>query len=86
MISDTIIHQYIENKDCYKVMVKLTYFKNNGKYYSQSEYMEDYLPLYQIWDKIKSMDKHPGLSMKWDGLIAIDIPEHINNHPHIIVM
>jgi hypothetical protein len=86
MISDSIIDVYNKMKNDYKIRVNLTYFKVSGKYYEEGSYMEDYLPIYQIWERVEEMEKLPGLNGKWKGLILIDVPDHIHNHPHIIVM
>jgi hypothetical protein len=86
MISKIILNEFSKRKYGYKVKVILTYFRESGKYYSEGIYMEDYLPLYKIWEKIENMKKHPGLSMKWRGFISVDVPDHINNHPHLIIM
>jgi len=84
MISDSIIEMY---KKCdYKIKVNLIYFNINGKYKYEGEYMEDYIPLFEIWEKIEKMEIHPGLSCRWNGLIYIEVPDHMHNHPHILNM
>ena len=71
----------------YKIEVKLTYFKKSGKYYTKGSYMSDYKLIYHICEDIRNMEKHPGLSGKWEeGFISVDIPEHCLNHPHLIVL
>ena len=85
MINDSIINFFESRKEDYKILVKLTYFKSNGKYYSEGEYMEDYILLYEIWENVEKMEKHPGLSGRWKGMILIDVPEHVHNHPHVLL-
>lgn len=84
MIADSILKSLEELKDVYKIEVKLTYFKETGKYYSEESYMEDYIPLFEIWDRIRNMEKLPGLTGKWDGPILVNVPDHIHSHPRII--
>lgn len=83
MISDSMLGSL---KDTYKLEVKLTYFRKSGKYYSSGSYMEDYLPLFEIWDAVKKMKKHPGLNCRWKESILIEVPSHFHEHPHIIHM
>lgn len=85
MIDEIILKQYQDMKKDYKVKVKLTYFKNSGKYYSEGVYMEDYIPLFKIWDRVKNMDIHPELNSKWKGLILVEVSDHINEHPHFVI-
>ena len=86
MISKSILSSFLEIKDSFKIRVDLTYFKESGKYYTSGYYMEDYIPLFAIWDRVAEMRQHPNLSGKWDGLILVECKEHIHAHPHIINM
>lgn len=72
------------------MLVKLTYFKASGKYYTEGKcYAKRGLPLFRIWELLDDMlklGKRPGLV---DGCneftVLIDVPDHQNNHPHLIV-
>jgi hypothetical protein len=86
MIHKSILDWFINQAGIFKIKVNLIYYKKNGKYYGEGTYMEDYWPLYLIWEKIEKMEKHPGLLGRWDGIISVDVPEHINSHPHLIMM
>jgi hypothetical protein len=65
--------------------VFLTYFRPYGKYYSEGEYETNEPLLYKIWEEVKNMEKHPGLSLYWNGIISVDVPDHPNTHPCLIV-
>jgi hypothetical protein len=68
------------------MLVKLTYFKRNGKYYSSGEYQTTQTQLFEIWQEVHDMTEHPGLLCKWtEGPISIDVPRHRNRHPHLII-
>jgi len=86
MISEIILNQYQEFKTDYKIEVKLIYYKSSGKYYAEGSYMEDYIPLFEIWERVKNMKEHPELRSQWSGIISVDVPDHINAHPHLIIM
>ena len=69
--------------------VKLTYFKNNGKYYSSSSYLSTKSELFEIWEEVKDMQmwgKLPGLI---DGagmpIVSVRVPQHPNRHPHLVI-
>jgi hypothetical protein len=65
--------------------VKLTYFKNSGKYYTSGEYETKQKELFDIWDEVEEMIKHPGLIGKWnEGPILINVPDHSHNHPRLV--
>ena len=69
-----------------KILVKLTYFKGSGKYYSEGTCYVEQKPLYEIWEEIKKMETLPGLVGNWpNGFILIDVPNHEHNHPPLIV-
>lgn len=73
--------------------VKITYFKLTGKYYTDCTYnskLPDDTPLFEIWNELREKFKQrkaPGLnSGSCDEFIAyIDVPEHPNNHPRLII-
>jgi hypothetical protein len=73
------------------ITVKLTYFKRNGKFYDQGEFLASaHTPLYQIWENVRdmrSLGKLPGLV---DGAgqefnILVEAPGHPHEHPHIVM-
>lgn len=64
MIDEIMLSEFNRRKENYKIKVILTYFKESGKFYDEYVYMEDYLPLYKIWEKIENMDVSPGHTCK----------------------
>ncbi len=65
--------------------VLLTYFKESGKYYSEGEYETNEPLLFKIWEKVRFMNVHPGLSGRWvEGPIFVTVPEHPHEHPHFV--
>lgn len=67
--------------------VKLTYFRPGGKYYSSGEYETRNGHLFNIWDEVKEMrDKNelPDILTN-DWIILVEVPEHINDHPKLIL-
>lgn len=68
--------------------VRLTYFKDTGKFYSEGEYVSEKLALWEIWDEVKEMlkvGKRPGLVDRVnDFYVTVDVPEHPHNHPVLI--
>lgn len=69
--------------------VKLTYFKESGKYYSGGSYEAENKPLFEIWDEVREMQaagKLPGLvSGATEFIISVDVPEHEHAHPRLII-
>lgn len=69
--------------------VKLTYFKQSGKYYGEGEYTSEEESLWQIWEEIEDMfrrKKRPGLvdgAQEFNTLV--NVPDHPNAHPHMIM-
>jgi len=68
--------------------VKLTYFKEGGKYYSEGEYETQIEPLYEIFDEVREMHRRrqlPGLMVGHsDFTTLIEVPDHPNDHPRLI--
>ncbi len=71
------------------MLIKLTYYKENGKYYSTGEYETRRDLLFEVWSEVRDMledGKLPGLV---DGhspfIISVDAPDHPHNHPHLIM-
>lgn len=72
-------------------LVRLTYFKKSGKYYSEGEYISHHLHLLDIFREVRCMvedtKKLPGLV---DGAVEfhvlIDVPNHPHSHPALIVL
>jgi len=67
--------------------VKLIYFKDTGKYYSDGSYLSQRIHLWEIWDEVDQMfkkKKRPGLV---DGnnefYTLIEVPDHPYNHPRL---
>lgn len=71
------------------MVVKLSYFKPSGKWYSDGEYMAEHKPLFQIWEDVKRMRDEGHLPDLVKGhkdfIVSIDVPDHEHNHPHLIV-
>jgi hypothetical protein len=72
--------------------VNLTYFKSSGKYYSEGSYEADHLPgtiLQTFWEEVARMNREGRLPDLFQGhspyFVLISIPEHPNNHPHLVV-
>ena len=71
------------------MIVKLTYFKLSGKYYSEGSYPTDKKQLFEIWDEVKKLQEEkylPGLLPGHSEFhVLIDVPEHPHRHPHLIL-
>jgi len=70
------------------MIVQLQYYKKSGKWYSSAEFEwegPDDVILYNLWDAVRHMNPHPGLACKWDGIISVRVPDHPDDHPHLIV-
>ena len=73
------------------MIIKLTYFKQSGKYYTAEDMyiLEKDTPLYEIWAKVEQLKidkKLPGLMEGHsDFIVLVDAPEHPHNHPHLIL-
>lgn len=69
--------------------VNLVYFKQSGKYYSEGSYETNRKELYEIWYDVSLLmqDKElPGLTQGHSNfIVSVDVPEHPNNHPHLIL-
>lgn len=72
------------------MLVKLTYFKPSGKYYSEGSYTTNNVGLYDIWSEVRTMQIEkdlPGLtSGHSDFIISVDVPDHPCRHPHLILI
>lgn len=66
------------------MIVKLTYFKRSGKYYSEGEYESSCTEMYEVHDEVRAMNKHPGLLGKWSEYIHITTDSD-NEVPHLII-
>jgi len=73
-----------------EITVELTYFKPNGKYYSQDELKISGLgkPLHEIWSMLEGKvlaRELPGLKKGHsDYLVLVDVPRHPHNCPHLL--
>lgn len=69
--------------------VNLTYFKDTGKYYSEGSYETEKEHLFSIFQEVqqKVQDRIlPGLVRGCsEFIVGIDVPDHPNNHPRLIV-
>lgn len=70
------------------MLVKLEYFKVDGKYYSGGEYYTEFEHLHEIFKEVKraAMSGNlPGLAKgNYNFHILINTPDHQYNHPHLI--
>ena len=65
--------------------VELTYFRKTGKYYSSGTYESNKQHIFQIWDEVEAMAKHPDLTCRWtDGFILVNVPDHPDDHPRLV--
>lgn len=69
--------------------VNLEYFKKTGRYYSECSYVTTKEHLYEIFEEVRNLKEAkmlPGLVKGHSEFIVhIDVPEHPNNHPKLIV-
>lgn len=69
--------------------VNLTYFKKSGTFYGRGNYEIESQPLYMIWESIERLldsGIRPGLVDGHSGFhVLIDVPEHEDNHPHLLI-
>ncbi len=70
--------------------VKMDYFRPNGKYQSEGEFETSPKPIHQIWEEVRALRDIRNLPGLIEGhglyLVAIDVPEHEHNHPHLITI
>jgi len=71
------------------VKVKLTYFKDNGKYYTEGEYNTKLHALDDIWKEVRVMKKSGRQAGLVDGctefIVLVDVPRHPHRHPKLII-
>ena len=53
------------------MIVKLTYFKESGKYYSEGDYETKESLMEDVCAEVVAMKRHPGLSTYWNGFILV---------------
>lgn len=69
----------------------LTYFKKNGKYYSDGSFVvAETTQLYEIWELVRAMRKAGALPGLVEGAgpeytVLVNVPGHRHEHPHLIV-
>ena len=70
-------------------IVKLDYFKDTGKWYTEGEYETPEKSLYEIWDEVREMmdkGKLPGLiEGHSEFIVLINVPDHPHDHPRLII-
>jgi len=73
----------------YKYYVKLTYFREFGKYYSSGSYVSSKEHLFEIWKEIATMQKEKKLPGLIEGatfpIIWVKVPMHPHRHPHLVI-
>lgn len=71
-----------------KHLIKLTYFKRSGKYYTDGSYYSGKKYMFEIFEEVADMKENlllPGLSSgDWDGIIHIYSDTHPNAYPGLI--
>lgn len=69
--------------------VKLTYFKETGKYYSEGEYETLKEHMFEIFREVRGRKIQgclPGLIQGTNEFIVlIEVPDHPHDHPHLIL-
>lgn len=68
--------------------VKLTWFKHNGKFYSDSEYETQETDLWKIWQEVEAMQAKDGNGegqLPSEFIYLVDVPVHPHNHPHLVM-
>jgi hypothetical protein len=68
--------------------VKLTYFKDSGKYYSGGTYPSEQKDLWEIFTEVRRMvetGELPGLCKGAKFTTLIDVPDHPHNYPHLVM-
>jgi hypothetical protein len=69
--------------------VKLTYFKESGKYYSNGEYETKQQMMYDVYEEVRQMQKDGKLPGLVDGggkefTVLVEIPDHPCGCPQLI--
>lgn len=70
--------------------VKLTYFKQSGKYYSSGEFSTPAdVQLFDVWEQVKEMRDSGNLPSLVSGCrefnILIEVPGHRHEHPRFLM-
>ena len=70
--------------------VKLTYFKDSGKYYSEGEFeVDDPNQMYEIFRLVRNLQQQKRLPGLVDGAtfnyIYVEAPGHEHDHPALII-
>lgn len=70
--------------------VKIQYFKQSGKFYSEGEYLTDKLQMYEIFLEVRGMlhnGRRPGLVNGNDEFIAyVLVADHPHSTPMLIML
>ena len=53
------------------MLINLTYFKKSGKYYGEGAYESNFKQMFEVFDEVRILPLHPGLSGRWDGPILV---------------
>lgn len=69
--------------------VKLTYFHQGGKYYTEGEYQSRHSELWQIFNEAAELareHKLPGLRVGHsDWIMLVEVPGHPHEHPFLVI-
>lgn len=63
--------------------VKLTYFKQSGKYYCHEEYETQRENLWEIWEEVEGSPEL--MKSKGRFYVLVGVPDHPYDHPHLII-
>lgn len=70
-------------------LVKLTYFKQSGKYYSEGEYYSKEEDMWRIFDEVRRLLQNkvlPGLIEGHSNFIVyVEVPDHRHNYPTLVI-
>ena len=64
--------------------IKLTYFKESGKYYSEGFYESKKSLPFKVYEEVKAMESLPGLVKTWGGVILVSAEGDASFPPAII--
>lgn len=64
--------------------IKLTYFKDSGKYYAEGVYESKQMRIDQVFDEVRLRQVHPGLNGPWSGYIFVDVQSD-DGYPALIM-
>lgn len=70
------------------MLVKISYFRPSGKWYTEAEYVTDSELMHHIYDECATLwkaNRLPGVVHSSEYHVLINVPEHVYNVPHLLV-